>query len=266
MTIEEWVWPALLGVLGLVFGSFIATVAIRWPEGRSALRGRSTCDACGKGLGAAELVPVLSHVLQRGRCRGCGGRIAASHLVTELVGGGIGVLAGLVAPGIEGACGAVFGWLLLALASVDLAAFWLPNVLTGALAAAGLATGLLGLPPSLEERLIGGIAGFGALWLVAAGYRALRGQHGLGGGDPKMLGGIGLWLGWQSLPVVVLGACLLGLGVVLAAILGGKRVSGTARLPFGTLLAIAAFGVWLLMASTPEVPVGTTMILVPIEQ
>ncbi|WP_336297279.1 prepilin peptidase [Sphingomonas sp. 7/4-4] len=70
MTTDLWLWPVLLGVLGLVFGSFIATVAIRWPKGRSALQGRSECDACGKGLGARELVPVASFVLQRGRCRG----------------------------------------------------------------------------------------------------------------------------------------------------------------------------------------------------
>ncbi|MGK6356969.1 prepilin peptidase [Sphingomonas sp. DT-207] len=263
MTIEDWVWPALLGVLGLVFGSFIATVAIRWPEGRSALRGRSACDGCGKELRAAELVPVASHVLQRGRCRECGGRIAPSHLVTELIGGAIGVAAGLAAPGIEGACGAVFGWLLLALAAIDFAAFWLPNALTGALAAGGLAVGLFtDIAPPLQERLIGGAAGYGALWLVAMAYRALRGRHGLGGGDPKMLGGIGLWLGWASLPLVVLGACFVGLAAVLLLMLAGRRIGGSMRLPFGTLLAIAAFGVWLTAASTSKFPVGTVVYLV----
>ena len=250
MTTEAWLWPAGLGLLGLVFGSFIATLAIRWPEGRTATRGRSECDGCGKVLGAGELVPVLSFVVQRGRCRGCGGRIAASHLATELVAGAVGVLAGLAAPGLAGVCGAVFGWLLLALAAVDLAAFWLPNVLTGALAVAGLGVGLLGVAPGIEERLIGGVVGFGALWLVARGYRALRGRHGLGGGDPKMLGGIGLWLGWQSLPLVVLGAAVLGLAVVLAMLAGGRRVSGSARLPFGTLLAVAAWALWLGQALT----------------
>lgn len=260
MTTEAWLWPAGLGLLGLVFGSFIATLALRWPQGRSAMRGRSACDGCGKPLGAGELVPVLSFVVQRGRCRRCGGRIAASHLVTELIGGGVGVAAGLAAPGIEGACGAVFGWLLLALAAVDLAAFWLPNVLTATLAAAGLGTGLLGIAPEIEARLIGGVGGFGALWLVAMGYRALRGRHGLGGGDPKMLGGIGLWLGWQSLPLVVLAACLLGLGVVLAAMLRGERVSGSARLPFGTMLAAAAFAVWIGEALTAPAASGEIVV------
>lgn len=262
MATEAWVWPALLGVLGLVFGSFIATLATRWPAGRSALKGRSECDSCGKTLEARELVPVLSYLVQRGRCRGCGARIAPSHLATELIGGAIGVAAGLVAPGVEGACGAVFGWLLLALAAIDLAAFWLPNALTATLAAAGLAVGLLAdLPPPLADRLIGGVAGYGVLWLVARGYRALRGRHGLGGGDPKMLGGIGLWLGWQALPLVVLGGCLVGLAAVLLLRLSGHRLSGTSRLPFGTLLAAAAFVVWLAVTLAPPViPAGTVMI------
>ncbi|MBO9622746.1 MAG: prepilin peptidase [Sphingomonas sp.] len=267
MTTEAWLWPILLGVLGLVFGSFIATLAIRWPQERSALKGRSQCDGCGKGLGARELVPVLSYVLQRGRCRACGAAIAPSHLVTELIGGAIGVSAGLVAPGVEGACGAVFGWLLLALAAIDFAAFWLPNALTGALAATGLAVGLLAdVPPPLTDRLIGGLAGFGTLWLVAMLYRALRGRHGLGGGDPKMLGGIGPWLGWQALPLVVLGACFVGLAAVLMLILGGRRLHGSSRLPFGVMLAVAAFGVWLAEASTPRFPPGTVIYLVPENQ
>lgn len=246
-----WGWPVLLGVLGLVFGSFIATLAIRWPEGRAISRGRSECDACGRGLKAGELVPVLSYLLQRGRCRGCGRPIRPSHLLTELVGLAIGVAAGIVAPGAAGAAGAVFGWLLLALAALDLAALWLPNPLNAALAAAGLATGLLGLDPTLEDRLIGGAAGFGILWLVATGYRRLRGRQGLGGGDPKLFGAIGLWLGWRALPMVMLAACLIGLAGVLGLLLGGRRIAATDRLPFGVMLAAAAFAVWLGLALGP---------------
>ena len=114
--IEPWIWPAALGVLGLIFGSFIATVALRWPEGRSALRGRSQCDSCHKVLRAHELVPLLSYALQRGRCRSCGSTIHPGHLAVEIAGMLVGIAAGLVAPGWHGVAGAVFGWLLLALA------------------------------------------------------------------------------------------------------------------------------------------------------
>ncbi|TGX52419.1 prepilin peptidase [Sphingomonas gei] len=251
MPTDVWLWPVLLGVLGLVFGSFIATVAIRWPQGRSPLHGRSQCDGCDKPLAARELVPLVSFVFQRGKCRGCGAPIHPSHFVTELLGLAIGVTAGVAMPGMGGVAGAAFGWLLLALAALDLTAFWLPNLLTGALAAAGLATGLLGLWPPIEARLIGGIGGYAALAAVAAGYRLARGRQGLGGGDPKLFGAIGCWLGWQALPLVLLAAALIGLAAVLGLYMGGRKVTATDRLPFGVMLAAAAFTVWIGQALTP---------------
>ncbi|WP_294266782.1 A24 family peptidase [uncultured Sphingomonas sp.] len=231
-------WPVLLGVVGAVFGSFIAVIAIRWPAGARA-NGRSRCDACGAELRARELVPLLSFLILHGRCRHCAARIGRSHFVVELLGLVIGIIAGVVAPGIEGVAGAVFGWLLLALGAIDLAAFWLPNRLVAALALGGLASGAAGLPPTWMERLIGGVAGFGVLWLVAALYRRMRGRMGLGGGDPKLFGAIGLWLGWRALPGVLLAACVIGLAWAVAA-----RMRGDSRLPLGTLLAAAAWLFW----------------------
>lgn len=243
---EAWCWPAGLGLLGLILGSFIATIAIRWPEGRSVSRGRSACDSCGKTLKPVELVPVLSYAAQRGRCRACGARVSAVHPAAELLGLAIGVAAGLAAPGWEGVAGAVFGWLLLTLGAIDLRAFWLPNVLTAPLAVLGLAIG----PAPMDERIIGGLAGFGVLWLVAALYRRVRGREGLGGGDPKLFGAIGCWLGWQALPMVLLSACAIGLGIVLALRLFGHKMTAVDRLPFGALLAPAAFLAWFVAAWT----------------
>ena len=242
---EAYLWPFGLGVLGAIFGSFIATVAIRWPEERSALVGRSECDGCGRTLSAIELIPLVSWIALRGRCRSCGGRIGPAHPATEAIGLFIGVSAGLVAPGMAGAAGAVFGWLLLAAGAVDLVAFRLPNPVTLALAVTGLMAGTIGLDPPLFDRAIGGIAGFAALWLIARGYRVLRGRDGLGGGDAKLLGAIGLWIGWRTLPVVLLIACVLGIGWALA-----RRMRAQDRLPLGTLLAIGAFAMWLWSAST----------------
>ncbi len=242
--LELWGWPILLGVLGAVFGSFIAVVAIRWPEGRSVAEGRSACDSCGAALRPAELVPVLSFLVQRGRCRHCRAAIPSSHWFTEVAGMAIGILAGCVAPGLEGAAGAVFGWLLLALAALDIAAFWLPNQLNAALAAVGLGAGALGIGAPMSERLIGGAGGFAVLWLVARAYKTLRGRQGLGGGDPKLFGAIGCWLGWQALPMVLLAASLIGLAGVLGLMTTGRRVQATDRLPFGVMLAVGAFAIW----------------------
>ena len=243
--VELWFWPVLLGVLGLAFGSFIATLAIRWPAERSILKGRSACDSCNQTLAWYELVPVVSHAIQRGKCLACGEKIKPSHLVIELLAMAIGVAAGVIAPGVEGAAGALFGWLLLALAAFDLANFWLPNELTGALAATGLLTGVASLQPELFERIIGGLAGFFVLLIAASAYRVIRGKDGLGGGDPKMLGAIGLWLGWRMLPWVVLGACVVGLTAVLVMRLTGRKLGMGDRMPFGVMLAVAAFAIWI---------------------
>ncbi|WP_439539523.1 prepilin peptidase [Sphingomonas sp.] len=237
-------WPILLGILGAVFGSFIATVAIRWPQGRSALQGRSACDGCDKALAAHELIPIFSWVIQRGHCRACGNPIHLAHPATEVAGLAIGVAAGLVAPGWEGVAGAVFGWLLLALAALDLAAFWLPNVLTGGLAVTGIIDGIF-FEPGWIDRILGALIGFGLLYLVAFTYRHVRKREGLGGGDPKLFGAIGLWLGASMLAPVLLGASVTGLAVALGLKLSGREIGMTSRLPLGTLLAIAAFPAWL---------------------
>lgn len=229
-------WPIALGVLGVIFGSYIATVAVRWPAPAS---GHSRCDGCSRDLRAWELVPLLSWVVLRGRCRTCSDRIGRVHPIVEALGAAIGITAGVVAPGGNAAAGATFGWLLLALGAIDRAAFRLPNALTATLAVTGLAAALSHPPPVLD-RVIGGAVGFGTLWLVATVYQRTRGRIGLGMGDAKLFGAIGLWLGWRALPAVLLIACIAGLGWALVG-----RMTRDDRLPLGTLLAGAAFAMWI---------------------
>ena len=213
------------------------------------MRGRSACDACGATLHARDLVPVLSAVALRGRCRACGARIDPVHWQIEAAGAAIGAAAGLVVAGPEAVAGAVFGWLLLALAALDLRHWWLPDRLTAMLALTGLASGAAGVIPPLAERAIGGTAGFASLWLIAAAYRRLRGREGMGGGDPKLFGAIGLWLGWRMLPGVLLLASVIGLGWVLWQAARGRRPAATDAVPFGVLLALAAYPGWLAMVA-----------------
>tara|TARA_R110002033_G_scaffold42421_3_gene83415 strand:- start:64221 stop:65036 length:816 start_codon:yes stop_codon:yes gene_type:complete len=240
-------YPPLFGaLLGLIIGSFLATLIVRWPEDRSVVGGRSACDTCGHPLRAWELIPVASYFLQRGKCRQCGARIASDHIATELVAGLVGGLALLVSPGIDGLAGAAFGWLLMTLAALDVKHHWLPDRLTVLLALSGLAAGLFSLEPGLPDRLIGGIAGFASLAVIAAVYRRIRKRDGLGAGDPKMLGAIGCWLGWQALPLVILGASLVGILVAISWRWRGQAVSADSMLPLGSLMAVAAFPLWLL--------------------
>ena len=244
---EAAAWAFALFALGAIAGSFLANLAIRWPREQSVMRGRSSCDACGKTLGASELIPIVSAAIQRGRCRGCGAAIDPRHWQIELGCALMGAAAGFVVAGPVAVAGAVFGWLLLTLAAIDVAEFWLPDALTATLAVAGLVSGIAGITPDLTDRMISGAGGFAVLWLIAFAYRRLRGREGLGGGDPKLLGAIGLWLGWRMLPIVLLLASLVGLALVLTAMLTGRKVARDTRLPFGALLAVAAYPAWLVM-------------------
>lgn len=174
--------------------------------------------------------------------------LAASrrHVLFSLAAAGIGVWSGSSAPDWPIAlAGAVLGWQLLLIANVDAEHFWLPDVLTLPLIATGLvATGLLahGLPWS---QIIGAVMGFGLLWLLSWLYRTLRKRDGLGGGDPILFAGAGAWVGWTGLPAVFMTACAILLFGVLLRLLWRKPVRGADRAPFGTLLAIGVWLVWL---------------------
>ena len=237
-------WIALGALAGLIAGSFLSTLVSRWPAGRG-LGGRSECDTCGRSLKAIELVPLLSYAVQRGRCRSCGTTIAAVHPIMEIMCALVGGAALSFGPSAESCIAAVAAWLLVALAVLDLRHLWLPDRLTIIFALVAGGGGMLfAIPPAPVDRIIGGAAGFLSLALVGSGYRLLRSRDGLGGGDSKLFGAIGLWLGWQALPLVLLAATSLALlGVALLA-LRGARVDATLRVPLGSALAVAAIGYW----------------------
>jgi leader peptidase (prepilin peptidase) / N-methyltransferase len=237
---------AIIGgaVAGLIAGSFIATVAIRVPRGESPLGGRSRCDSCGAAIPAADLVPVLSFVIQRGRARCCGARIDSLHPWTELAAAVTGALSALL-PLPLAITSAAMGWQLLTLGLVDLRCFRLPNMLVAILVATGLAASITTAVPPTIDSLIGMVAGFVALAVVRLAYRALRGREGIGGGDPKLFGAIGAWLGWQPLPIALLAAALCGLAWAAISLVSGRKLAWSQRMPLGTLLALAAWPVWL---------------------
>ena len=245
MLMGEAVMVVAGAAMGLIMGSFLATIVLRWPRGQSVIVGRSKCDSCGNTLSPIELIPVLSYIRRGGRCRTCDVAINPVHPTMECGAALIGGVAMAVAPGWTGVAGAVFGWLLLTLAMLDLRHFWLPGALTAMLAISGVATGLAGITPQLTDRLWGGAAGFLSLYLIGAAYRLVRNREGLGGGDPKLLGAIGLWLGWQQLPVIILGASVVGLAYVGLKQLRGDIVTAIDRIPLGALIALVAFPVWL---------------------
>jgi leader peptidase (prepilin peptidase)/N-methyltransferase len=236
---DAWIWPILGGGLGLVAGSFLATLVIRWPAGR-ALSGRSHCDSCGARLSAAELVPLVSWAIAGGRCRHCGAAIPTIHPAFELAAAMVGALALLVDPSPAGLAGAMLGWILIALLALDLEHLWLPDRLTLPLLGLGLVFGA----GTLADRLLGAALGGGALLVMSLLYRRLRGRDGLGLGDVKLMAALGSWLSPAMLGPLLLLAALAGLALVWVRT---RRADGdmSVPVPFGACLALAAFPLWL---------------------
>ncbi len=252
--------PYVLGLLGLMIGSFLNVVIHRLPlrmmrdwklEAAEILEvplapsaeitlsaPRSRCPACAHPIAWYENIPLLSYLALRGKCSACGAPISARYPAIE-------VLTAL----LFAACGwrfdaqpATLLWCglaatLVALAFIDLDTQFLPDDLTQPLLWAGIAAAAFGwtaLP--LASAVIGAIAGYLALWLVHHAYRLLRGREGMGAGDFKLLGALGAWLGWQLLPSILLLASAVGaaVGVAMIAFRGhDQRVP----IPFGPYLA-----------------------------
>jgi len=242
-----WILPLFGLFLGAILGSFIATLALRWPEGRSIVTGRSACDGCGRTLVAPDLIPIVSFIVFRGRARCCGNAIAPLHPITEILAAFIGATAFLVAPPPEAIAGASFGWLLLTLALLDWRHYWLPERLTYGLGIVGLIVGWAGIGAPLPDRIIAGLVGFAAFEAVRVGYRRLCHRDGMGAGDARLFAGIGLWLGWRPLPLVLLCASLTGL--LYAMLVVARRREPIGKVPFGSFLALSGWATWLALRS-----------------
>jgi leader peptidase (prepilin peptidase) / N-methyltransferase len=236
-------------MLGAVFGSFIGTLTQRWGQGRS-IAGRSHCETCQRQLSFIDLIPVISFTALKGRCRTCSAPIGRRQVLIELTAAGIGAAALFISPDAVGLGGALFGWALFTLFLFDVEHFWLPNTLTLPLAALGLVLGF----GQLEDRIIGLAAGFLSLTAVRLIYLLVRKREGMGGGDPKLFGAIGAWLGWINLPVILVGASVIGLATIAIRAVMGKPVSGDVALPFGALMAVAGFAGWMLRAENISLP------------
>ena len=191
------------------------------------------------------LVPLLSWLALRGRCRACGAAIGVWQPGCEVAGALIGAAAVMFAPQGLALPAMLMGWQLLLLGVIDARHLWLPRSLVAVLALSGAAFALLraweaeSLIP-LGFALAGGALGFGMLWAVALGYRMVRGREGMGGGDPPMLGAVGLWLGPMGVIGTVIGASLIGLAAALVMLLLRREVAADTALPLGTLMAAAA--------------------------
>ena len=234
------VWLAvLLGVLGLVVGSFLNVCIYRLPRRESINWPGSHCTTCNRALSWYENVPIASWLVLRGRCRTCGEPVSVMYPLVELI-TGILFVSGYWIYGWTPmlAVRLAFACAMVVLFAIDLRHHLLPNVITLPGIVAGFLLSLF-LPPGWQASLIGLIAGGGVLFAIAEGYYRLRGIEGLGMGDVKMLAMIGAFLGWKLMLVTLILASFAG-SVIGVGIIALGRGGMKAALPFGTFLAVGA--------------------------
>jgi len=237
--------PDLAVILAAPFvGSFLGLAVQRRGTGAPVAFGRSRCDSCGHVLGPLDLIPLVSWLALRGRCRYCGARIGLYPPAMELAALGLAVWAVAVGPGWVGWLGAGLGWALLALAAIDLREMILPDRLTLPLIAIGLGVAALAFPRPLDHVIGAAVAGAGFAAL-GWGWQRATGREALGLGDAKLFAAAGAWLGWQGLPTVLLIASAAGLAAALVRALRGAGGLRT-PLPFGPALAAGFWLTWVL--------------------
>jgi leader peptidase (prepilin peptidase)/N-methyltransferase len=229
--------PALApaALLGLIIGSFLNVVAWRLPRGESLVKPRSKCPGCGTQLKAYDNIPVFSWLVLRGRCRGCKTRISARYPVVEAITAALYVLVVAVKhDDVEQmVLGLVLATFLVPIAVIDLDVKRIPNALTGPAAILAVALGAVLDPGHLPEQLA---AGAGALLFFY--LPALIHKKGMGMGDVKLVGVLGLYLGRAVVPAIFI-ALILGV-VVGAGVIAMKGMSDGRRtkIPFGPFLAV----------------------------
>lgn len=203
---------------------------------------RSRCPHCDHPISASENIPILSYILQGGRCTNCKTRISKRYPFVEFC---TALLSGITATllfnnPLAAAMAILLTWALIALTGIDYDTYLLPDSITLPLVWLGLIVNYFNLFTSLENAVWGAIFGYLILWSVYWLFKLTTGKEGMGFGDFKLLAALGAWLGWEMLPLIILLSSLVGAIVGIVMIIFSKHDSQK-PIPFGPYLAAAGW-------------------------
>ena len=230
--------------VGLCFGSFANVCIYRLPKNKQVLLGRSHCPKCKKKIKWFDNIPVISFLLLNGKCRSCKKKISPQYLFVELI-TALGFL--LIFLNSDNYLAtfllSIFFLMYVIIFFIDLKHFIIPDSLNFGIMFLAFAKNFL---PNLNlvftqnmiHSVIGGITGYLSIWIIIYLYKTFKKMEGMGLGDAKLMAGIGLLFGWQSIPFVLFLSAILGLLMVMPSLLEKKKTLKS-EIPFGPYIITA---------------------------
>jgi leader peptidase (prepilin peptidase)/N-methyltransferase len=227
-------------VFGALIGSFLNVCIYRLPLQQSVVFPASHCMACSTPLAWYENLPLVSYLLQRGRCRTCGASFSIRYFVVEFLTAVLAIAVVLrFGVGFDALGYFAFSAALIVITFIDLDHQMIPDVISLPGVILGVLFSLVASTLSLRDSLIGALLGAGVLLVVALSYRVFTGREGMGGGDVKLLAMIGAFLGWRAILFTLFCASCAGSLVGVSTMIYQNSDSKLA-IPFGPFLSFGA--------------------------
>ena len=234
----------LIFLFGVSLGSFANVCIYRLPRDKQIISGRSYCPRCKKKIKWYDNLPLISYIFLNAKCRNCDKSISVRYLIVELI-TGISFL--LIFLSFKNLYTIVFLstliLILIMIFFIDLENFIIPDSLNFLIMGLALVKNFIpsfntSLIHDINQSLIGGIIGYFSIWVIIFLYKTLKKIDGMGLGDAKLMAGIGLLFGWQSIPLVLFLSSILGLFFVIPSLLK-KQKTMKSEIPFGPFIIIA---------------------------
>jgi leader peptidase (prepilin peptidase)/N-methyltransferase len=228
-------------ILGAIVGSFLNVCIHRLPRGGSIVWPSSHCPLCQTPIRLHDNVPIASFLALRGRCRACREPIGWRYPLVEVTTAfGFAMLVWRFGPTWVAASYALLLCALIVITGTDLSHRIIPDAVTLPGMVIGLAASATVLPVGFLNALLGLLVGGGVLWFAAWVSPYLFGKEGMGGGDIKLLGMVGAFLGWKPALLTILLGALAG-SIVGIALIAAHVIQRDDYVPFGPFLALGAF-------------------------
>ena len=227
----------LVVLMGGLWGSFANVCIHRLPKEQDVVSGRSHCPKCKKKIFWYDNIPLLSYFLLNGKCRKCKKKISIQYSLVEFISIFLFVsIYYLYGISLTSILLMILGLSFIVIFFIDLKHFIIPNLITFPMMALGFAKSfdpnLNSIFPNYINSLIGGIFGYGIIWLIIFFYKQIRNKEGMGLGDAKLFAVIGFWFGWISLPFIIfLSSAIALISVVPDLLKNSKKLSS--QIPFG---------------------------------